>query len=865
LVTTITIAEFETKKPIWSGTSGKPREDLVRYDAKEDDVVDDKCDNNATENDDEDYLEVYNENLGSFLKEAVSNDTRVAKEELHYYNETSNKRSVILLKIGKKVDEISEVLARERGNDEDKVKPEVENLKNELVPALADYVGQEESDNELPAINAVAEFQSNNETWSDVRVKSGKDLICFNVEEIADEDDMVCAILKDDATGNHDEEYTDDAGENLDASDKLPIGKDTKKEQHDYDETSGKEADDHFKIVRTLLGNQETSDGGLAKDSEAVLEDFKGTAGRENDDQGSQSRENDDKRSLGKENDDKRASIDETDDHSITDEEVLENDEEQTINNEVSVYVGVKYDLKERDEDGKHNKTLKVMYEDLDDVLEVSEDDGACNEEKEIKDKESSHEVTENEQVLDDYEVSTARVTDDQPSFNENEEHVGKKGNLENDVEAPNENCEDEVKNSDGYQSQEPEVIKLLFKGSFSENSGEIIENINKLNKICSGNDKMDGYEDFPSPEDQSCMDISMLEIPVENKNVDLDGALNVEESDTVNEKFEGQTKLSSKPFILRTGSELKKLVYTGIRKVVSNTSRNSKICCVTVLKHEFDERLKLKVDGVNMLVTVTSLQMAQLDDISVDDLELDAQLICDVKRSHNNYNLFSSFPWRPGNHRCWIYIFTIIDLVLLLISVVCGLFANTVKAKLEAEEFEEELYRGKPVVRNWKQSIAHLFPVQLTRPVEYETKVYEELPDDSVVTNVAYKSVMYDAVVYEELLDESMVETEAYEAVVYDEMSVFHTSEVLLLYPSCPDVAQYKLPAVENLLPDVALDELPVVKKLYPDVGLDELPAVEDLSASVDTTGSAMPYYLVSPVIRQRYQLLVSRGKITR
>ena len=290
----------------------------------------------------------------------------------------------------------------------------------------------------------------------------------------------------------------------------------------------------------------------------------------------------------------------------------------------------------------------------------------------------------------------------------------------------------------------------------------------------------------------------------------------------------------------------------------------NSKICCVTVFKHESDEKLKLKIDGVNILVTVTSLQMAQLDDIPVDDLELDAQLICDVKRSHNNYKLFS-FPWRPGNLLCWIYIFTIIDMVLLLMSVACALFANTVKAKLEAEEFEEELYRGKPVVRNLKQSMAHLFPVQLTRPVEYETKVYEELPDDSVVTNVAYKSVMYDAVVYEELLDESMVETVAYEDAVYDELSVFPTSEALLLYPSCPDVAQDKLPTVENLLPDVALDELPAMKNLYPDVALDELPAVEDLSASVDTTGSAMPYYLVRPVIRQRYQLLVSRGKITR
>ena len=103
---------------------------------------------------------------------------------------------------------------------------------------------------------------------------------------------------------------------------------------------------------------------------------------------------------------------------------------------------------------------------------------------------------------------------------------------------------------------------------------------------------------------------------------------------------------------------------------------------------------------------------------------------------------------------------------------------------------------------------------------------------------------------VYEELLDESVVETVTYEAVVYDEMSVFPTSLVLLLYPSCPDVAQYELSTVENLLPDVALDELPVV---------------EDLSASVDTTGSAMPYYLVRPVIRQRYQLLVDRGKIIR
>ena len=183
--------------------------------------------------------------------------------------------------------------------------------------------------------------------------------------------------------------------------------------------------------------------------------------------------------------------------------------------------------------------------------------------------------------------------------------------------------------------------------------------------------------------------------------------------------------------------------------------------------------------------------------------------------------------------------------MVLMLMSVACALFANTVKAKLEAEEFEEELFRSKPVVRNLKHSMAHLFPVQPTRPVEYET-------------------VMYDAMVYVELPDKSMVETVAYEAAVYD-MSVF-LAGIVILYPSYADVAQYELPTVENLLPDMARCELPTVENLPPDVALDKLPSVEDLlSASVDTTGSAMPYYLVRLVIRQRYQLLVSRGKITR
>ena len=43
--------------------------------------------------------------------------------------------------------------------------------------------------------------------------------------------------------------------------------------------------------------------------------------------------------------------------------------------------------------------------------------------------------------------------------------------------------CEDEAKSTDGYQFQKPEAIKMLFKGSFSKNSKEIIEN--KLGLSC--------------------------------------------------------------------------------------------------------------------------------------------------------------------------------------------------------------------------------------------------------------------------------------------------------------------------------------------------------------------------------------------
>ena len=183
-------------------------------------------------------------------------------------------------------DEISEVLAREPGNNEVKVKPDKESIenkeyllpdsiteedlddngsksnekrKNEFARALADRVWEEESDDELSAINAVAEFQNNKESWSEGRVKAGKDLICFDVEESMGEDQV------EDAEDDN-EDYWEVYDESLGSFLKEAVANDTrvaKKELHNYDENSGKEYVSLFNIVKTeveMLGNQETSD-----------------------------------------------------------------------------------------------------------------------------------------------------------------------------------------------------------------------------------------------------------------------------------------------------------------------------------------------------------------------------------------------------------------------------------------------------------------------------------------------------------------------------------------------------------------------------------------------------------------------------
>ena len=75
-----------------------------------------------------------------------------------------------------------------------------EDRKNELFHALADHVGQNESDNELSATNVVVEFQNKNKTCCDAVVMSDNTLICFDVKEILNKDQVGDDIFDSNAT-----------------------------------------------------------------------------------------------------------------------------------------------------------------------------------------------------------------------------------------------------------------------------------------------------------------------------------------------------------------------------------------------------------------------------------------------------------------------------------------------------------------------------------------------------------------------------------------------------------------------------------------------------------------------------------------
>ena len=90
---------------------------------------------------------------------------------------------------------------------------------------------------------------------------------------------------------------------------------------------------------------------------------------------------------------------------------------------------------------------------------------------------------------------------------------------LEDDGNSSEKDKNSEFKNDD-YLSQKSQAIKMLFQGTFSQNSKEIVENINKLNKIYSVSNKVNVFEDFSSPENQSRVNNSTLETPVENLNL---------------------------------------------------------------------------------------------------------------------------------------------------------------------------------------------------------------------------------------------------------------------------------------------------------------------------------------------------------
>ena len=104
----------------------------------------------------------------------------------------------------------------------------------------------------------------------------------------------------------------------------------------------------------------------------------------------------------------------------------------------------------------------------------------------------------------------------------------------------PNENADAALEGDEG-QSVKPDVIKMLFKGTFSENAMEILENLNKFKKINFGNCDANGLDaHFSSPDNSSYTFVEELddkdcvtEIPhrseaIKNQSEPRDNDLNV-------------------------------------------------------------------------------------------------------------------------------------------------------------------------------------------------------------------------------------------------------------------------------------------------------------------------------------------------
>ena len=146
------------------------------------------------------------------------------------------------------------------------------------------------------------------------------------------------------------------------------------------------------------------------------------------------------------------------------------------------------------------------------------------------------------------------------------------------------------------------------------------------------------------------------------------------------------------------------------------------------VFKNGLDEKDQLKVAMVNMFVTFASFQLF------VPDVQ---QIYEAISGLIVNKELLS-FPWRPGDLLCLVYLFkvVIVNIVMLLTYEVCVLFVDNVKAKvfkeysagfpcysllhtfeLEAEEYMVDMLNVKPLVRN-EISMAYLFPALQARPV---------------------------------------------------------------------------------------------------------------------------------------------------
>ena len=203
----------------------------------------------------------------------------------------------------------------------------------------------------------------------------------------------------------------------------------------------------------------------------------------------------------------------------------------------------------------------------------------------------------------------------------------------------------------------ESNEVRLLFEGTFLENSDEIRKNLEKFPDTEITNNNL---EVQVSSSENHLMNLDIMKNTLD----EIDEGVNQDEKDTnvdindrdddfviqeknvkfFKEEIEKPDDLCHKTSKLGFVSKLEKLIY--VRKVIGNLWKHSNISTFTLSMHGHDNEHKLVVADVLPSVRPLQLFETPVDNhlISQDVTRLDILMkpIC--------------FPWRPGDQSCTFY-----------------------------------------------------------------------------------------------------------------------------------------------------------------------------------------------------------------